>query len=480
MLPQVDWAGIIRDAVILYVGRLLCIAILVIFALWLGVAYIVRKPRSRLKSDLTVALWGGLPILVVCGISFTQTGERFNIPYVFEFGALACIFGVVYISLYMPAVAREFFTDPRYAANALSLRLPALIIAVGIGAILQLEMEGDFLPAEMPLVTLLVFPLVLVLVTGWFFGHIPHKLELRFKESKKKGAQGGAEAARGAALHSEHEKANRPAQPPRADGQTPQRGTVPLAWTGPPSEAVSARTTGVTDQETSQSTASTVRGLQEDTLEDLSAAKPSVSATPRARVAEEAPSNSKRSMPTGSPRSSASAENPSTSVIPRVAEGRKMQLKLKRSQRGSLMGKIIYILDARIEIPAEERQLIEKYRLGDLVIYDSTGRKKHGESLEQHLESTKENPSLTDPAGTQLLGVGKTLYRFARAGVSATMASLSLRVTVYSLMKGVHVECKSMIELLGAEEAIVDAGKNLRTYLDTAATFDGREEIIEF
>jgi hypothetical protein len=60
------------------------------------------------------------------------------------------------------------------------------------------------------------------------------------------------------------------------------------------------------------------------------------------------------------------------------------------------------------------------------------------------------------------------------------MASLSLRVTVYSLMKGVHVECKSMIELLGAEEAIADAGKNLRTYLDTAATFDGREEILEF
>jgi hypothetical protein len=53
-------------------------------------------------------------------------------------------------------------------------------------------------------------------------------------------------------------------------------------------------------------------------------------------------------------------------------------------------------------------------------------------------------------------------------------------VTVYSLMKGVHVECKSMIELLGAEEAIADAGKNLRTYLDTAATFDGREEILEF
>jgi hypothetical protein len=79
-----------------------------------------------------------------------------------------------------------------------------------------------------------------------------------------------------------------------------------------------------------------------------------------------------------------------------------------------------------------------------------------------------------------MLGVGKTFYRLARAGISATMAGLSLRITVYSLMRGVHVECKSMDELLGAEHAIVDAAENLRTYLDIAATFDGREQIREF
>jgi hypothetical protein len=188
-------------------------------------------------------------------------------------------------------------------------------------------------------------------------------------------------------------------------------------------------------------------------------------------------------MPLKMSRSMSEADSPPAAVgaqyMP-IAHPRKMQLKIKRSQRSSVMGKVIYILDARIEVPTEERQLIEKYRLGDLVIYDSTNRKKHGESLQQHIESTRENPSLADSAETQLLGVGKTLYRFARAGLSATAASLSLRVTVYSLIKGVHVECKSMVELLGAEEAIVDAGKNLRAYIDTATTFDGREEILEF
>ena len=64
--------------------------------------------------------------------------------------------------------------------------------------------------------------------------------------------------------------------------------------------------------------------------------------------------------------------------------------------------------------------------------------------------------------------------------MTATMAHLSLRITVYSLIKGVHVECDSMEELLEAEIAIDQAGQNLRNFLDHAATFDGREEIREF
>jgi hypothetical protein len=46
-------------------------------------------------------------------------------------------------------------------------------------------------------------------------------------------------------------------------------------------------------------------------------------------------------------------------------------------------------------------------------------------------------------------------------------------------MKGVHIECKSMDELLGAEHAIVEAAQNLKAHLQTAVTFDGREAIIE-
>ena len=156
-----------------------------------------------------------------------------------------------------------------------------------------------------------------------------------------------------------------------------------------------------------------------------------------------------------------------------------MRLKLRRSQRSRFMGKMFFALDARIELTAEERSLVEKYHLGDAVIYESTSRERHRNAMMAHAESTRDQPGLFDSPQAQLLGLGKTLFRFARASASATAAALSLRVTVYSLMRGVHIECKSMNELLGAENAIVQAAQNLKVHLQTAMTFDGREEIID-
>ncbi|MEY9880424.1 hypothetical protein [Bradyrhizobium sp. USDA 329] len=60
------------------------------------------------------------------------------------------------------------------------------------------------------------------------------------------------------------------------------------------------------------------------------------------------------------------------------------------------------------------------------------------------------------------------------------MMALSLRVTIETLMSGQHIECKDLDELLGAEAAILSACKNLKAYLETAQTFDGREEVVEF
>jgi hypothetical protein len=153
-----------------------------------------------------------------------------------------------------------------------------------------------------------------------------------------------------------------------------------------------------------------------------------------------------------------------------------MQLKLRRSQRagGMLGGKVIFALDARAELSADEQGLVKKYALGKLAVYDSEARKKHGESAYGHFDNAANTPGYTGSSA------GRSLWSNARGLASAAMMALTLRVTVDSLISGQHIECKDLDELLGAEAAIVDACKSLKAYLDTAVTFDGREEVFEF
>jgi hypothetical protein len=147
-----------------------------------------------------------------------------------------------------------------------------------------------------------------------------------------------------------------------------------------------------------------------------------------------------------------------------------MQLKLRRSQRsgGMMGGKVIFALDARTDLSPEEKGLVSKYGLGKLVVYDSEARKKHGEAAYGHFDEASSSST------------GRSLWRSARGLASSAMMALSLRVTVDGLTSGQHIECKDLDELLGAEAAILNACKNLKAYLETAQTFDGREEVVEF
>jgi hypothetical protein len=139
-----------------------------------------------------------------------------------------------------------------------------------------------------------------------------------------------------------------------------------------------------------------------------------------------------------------------------------MQLKIKRSQRtgGLLGGKVIFELDLRAEYTAEEKASINKYDLGGEVIYNSQAAKAHLDRMERQV----------DGGGMGLLkGVG-----------SLMLAKMNLNITIASLAKGHHVECKDLNELMEAEQALCDACKNLKGFLDVAATFDGREVVIDF
>jgi hypothetical protein len=139
-----------------------------------------------------------------------------------------------------------------------------------------------------------------------------------------------------------------------------------------------------------------------------------------------------------------------------------MQLKLQRSQReGGVMSKnVIFCLDARVEFTPAEQQSITKYKLHKQVIYNSEASKRALEGGAARVD-------------------GSTVGHLKSLAFTA-LAAMNLNISIESLQRGQHIECKSMDELLGAEGAIMDACRNLRGYLDTAATFDGREVLVDF
>jgi uncharacterized protein YdbL (DUF1318 family) len=177
----------------------------------------------------------------------------------------------------------------------------------------------------------------------------------------------------------------------------------------------------------------------------------------------------------GPARHEAPAPAPSYSDLP---PSQPMALRLKRSQKQGTMGGIIYTLDARIDVSAEVGALIAQHNLGGRLIYESAARQTHAAKAQAHLAGSRDNTSFFAPPSAQAMGIAKTFWKLGRAAVSATRASFALRVTVAGLMSGVHVECKSMEELLEAEDAFREAKLNLESTIDAAQSFDGREEVI--
>ncbi len=146
-----------------------------------------------------------------------------------------------------------------------------------------------------------------------------------------------------------------------------------------------------------------------------------------------------------------------------IGLGDTMQLKLARSQRegGVLSKSVIFCLDARVVLTPEERANVVRYRLGNEVIYNSKASERY---LEAHQEALK-----TGTAGGVVRALG-----------SLALVALNLNITVNGLVRGQHIECKDLNELLEAEEALMSACERLRVFLDAAVTFDGRELLIDF
>jgi hypothetical protein len=147
-----------------------------------------------------------------------------------------------------------------------------------------------------------------------------------------------------------------------------------------------------------------------------------------------------------------------------------MQLKIQRSQRmGGVLGNaVIFCLDVRAAYAAEEAANIAKYKLGREVIYNSEATRRHLTNMNAHIDRF-ESDNLKDKAVGLVKGMA-----------SLAMAKMNLTVSVGSLGRGHHIECKDLPELLEAEETIMDMCRKLKQFLAAAASFDGSIILVDF
>ncbi len=123
-----------------------------------------------------------------------------------------------------------------------------------------------------------------------------------------------------------------------------------------------------------------------------------------------------------------------------------MNLYLRRDQRSSLMGKVIFQLDVRAEITQQEMASIQRYRLSDTVLYSQ------GEMIDR---------------GSGLLGLASRL----------AFKAMNISVSVNDLVHGKRVECKDIVEMLAVEDQIKEAAVTFKQVVNAAVHFGGEEVI---
>lgn len=125
-----------------------------------------------------------------------------------------------------------------------------------------------------------------------------------------------------------------------------------------------------------------------------------------------------------------------------------MKLLLRREQKSSMLGKISFILHVRAELTEEEKGYVDKYKMGDMLLYSRKDFTGSTEGLK---------------------------------GLAAVLAHRMTNLTIATddLAKGKKIECKDIGEALAVESQIKEAATNMKGMLVACSTYGG-EEVIEY
>lgn len=126
-----------------------------------------------------------------------------------------------------------------------------------------------------------------------------------------------------------------------------------------------------------------------------------------------------------------------------------MKLLLKRNQKKSMIGsQVHFTLDARAELTDEEREHVNKYRMGKTLLVSNF-----------------------EDRGAGIIGL---LSRFIYTRFRGTAD-----IAIDDLVKGRQFDCHDVLELIDIERQLREASETFKTILNIAASFGG-EELIEF
>ena len=124
-----------------------------------------------------------------------------------------------------------------------------------------------------------------------------------------------------------------------------------------------------------------------------------------------------------------------------------MKLLIRRSQRPGALAGVVFQLEVRAEMSAEDKATIDKYRLGNDVLYQ------------------RDKNVLTEET---FVGFAKVLAKHA----------MNITVKVADLRDGKRIECKSIVEMMAVEEQLKYAASVLSAIMQAATGFGG-EEVVE-
>ena len=163
--------------------------------------------------------------------------------------------------------------------------------------------------------------------------------------------------------------------------------------------------------------------------------------------------------------------------------GEDIQCLFKRTQRLNWYGRVLFGIVVNLSMTHQQFIDLRKYWLGRVIAFDSLRRQRQNELARMHLQlaAATKLPLKEKTALRQLWAAIKYLlfviFYLIRAMFSFLFGFLFIRVTIAKLTRGTHIESKDLVLILQAKQAIEDSAKYLKEYLETANTFDGRDEV---